>query len=333
MKYVIIGSGASGISAAKTIKQLDPSCDITIINKEHELPYKRFLLTEYLLGNIKKDKLFYLSSEYFKNIKIQLRLGQSVKSINTNDKFIKLEHNEVIHYDKLLISTGGIPDVGPTLKPFKKLIHSYYSLQDIMKLEKLLPETDTCIVTGEGVSTLDLLRTLLHYKKKIIYITQKAKVDFNLPQSNFTDTICDLLSKRGVLIYRSDRIINIKKTKQYYIVKTFSNKEISGDIVFASDYYKPKLDFIEGTKIQKKLGILVDLMMKTSVEDIYAAGDCVEIYHPIIADYWINFGWKNATEQGTIAGQNMTGLNINYNVHDTITFNIMGKSLEGRWWE
>ena len=103
--------------------------------------------------------------------------------------------------------------------------------------------------------------------------------------------------------------------------------------MFAWDYYKPNIEIIEGTKIEKKLGILVDQQLRTSVEDIYAAGDCVEIYHPKIRDYWINFGFPNATEQGKIAGRNMAGANEEYQVQETLVFNLMGKKLKARWWE
>ena len=99
------------------------------------------------------------------------------------------------------------------------------------------------------------------------------------------------------------------------------------------DLEKPNVDFIENTRIEKKIGILVDPQLRTSVEDVYAAGDCVEIYHPKIKNYWINFGWPNAAEQGEIAGKNMTGLEEVYQIHETIPFNLMGKAMNARWWD
>ena len=78
---------------------------------------------------------------------------------------------------------------------------------------------------------------------------------------------------------------------------------------------------------------MVDTHLKTSIEDIYAAGDCVEIYNPVIKNYWINFGWINAKKQGEIAAENMLGNNIEYEIKDNIVFNLMGKPLKARWWE
>ncbi|MFV1976902.1 MAG: hypothetical protein ACC651_14230, partial [Candidatus Scalindua sp.] len=62
-------------------------------------------------------------------------------------------------------------------------------------------------------------------------------------------------------------------------------------------------------------------------------GDCVEIYHPGIKGYWINFGLPNALEQGKISGKNMSGQNEEYKIQKAIAFNLMGKSLKARWWK
>jgi len=96
---------------------------------------------------------------------------------------------------------------------------------------------------------------------------------------------------------------------------------------------KPNISCIEGSAIDKKLGILVNVRLETSEENIYAAGDCVEIYHPRIKDYWINFGLPNALEQGKIAGMNMLGRNEEYKIQEAIVFNLMGKTLKARWWK
>ena len=108
---------------------------------------------------------------------------------------------------------------------------------------------------------------------------------------------------------------------------------LTTDIVFAWDYYKPNISCIEDSAIEKKLGILVNTRLETSEEDIYSAGDCVEIYHPSIKGYWINFGLPNALEQGKIAGKNMLGQNEEYKIQEAIAFNLMGKSLKARWWK
>ncbi|MFZ5515062.1 MAG: NAD(P)/FAD-dependent oxidoreductase [Candidatus Zhuqueibacterota bacterium] len=333
MKYLIIGAGIAGVTAAETIRAREAHAEIVVIGDEQYFPYNRFLLTDYLCGKVTDEELFFAPIDFFQQRDIKFRKGEFVKSIQPEAKAVKLFHNEVVEYDKLLIATGGSPAMGPVLSKFQKFIQRYYSLQDVLVLKKRLAGVETCIVSGQRLSTLDLMCGMCNLGKKVTYITKDEKANFPQIGNQLKEGIHEFLLEKGVDIVCEDRVISVAKAGNRYRVDTFQRRELTADIVFAWDYYKPAIDIIEGTNIEKKLGILVDEYLRTSVADIYAAGDCVEVYHPGIKDYWINFGWPNAREQGEIAGKNMTGQRVEYRVHDTIIFNLLGKSLEARWWE
>lgn len=333
MKHVIIGAGVAGITAARTIKELDRDAEVVVIGDELFLPYKRYLLTEFLCNSIKRDELFFFSVEKLKELGIKLRKGEFVKSIEPSEKVIKLHHNEVMHYDKLLIATGGSPGLGLVLRPFKKHIHFYYSLYDTLVLKEKLPEIQKCIIFGDGVSCLDLICVLHNLGKQVTYITKGERATFALEEVDFEGDLHEFLKKKGIKIVTEDQIVSIEESDHGYKVETIQQKMLTTDIVFAWDYYKPNISCIEGSAIEKKLGILVNTRLETSEKDIYAAGDCIEIYHPSIKGYWINFGLPNALEQGVIAGKNMSGQNEEYKIQEAIAFNLMGKSLKARWWK
>jgi len=333
MKHVIIGAGVAGITAAKTIKELDRDAEVVVIGDELFLPYKRYQLTEFLSNSIKRDELLFFSLEKLNELGIKLRKGEYVKSIDPSEKVIKLHHNEVMHYDKLLIATGGSPGLGLVLRPYKKHIHLYYSLYDTLILKEKLPEIRKCIVSGDGVSCLDLISVLHNLGKQVTYITKGERATFALDENDFEGDLNEFLEVKGVEIITEDQIVSIEESDHGYKVETVQQKMLTTDIVFAWDYYKPNISFIEGSAIEKKLGILVNTRLETSEKDIYAAGDCVEIYHPSIKGYWINFGLPNALEQGKIAGKNMSGQNEEYKIQEAIAFNLMGKSLKARWWK
>ena len=333
MKHVIIGAGVAGITAAKTIKEIDKDAEVVVIGDELFLPYKRCQLTEFLSNSIKREELLFFSVEKLKELGIKLRKGEFVKSIDTSEKVIKLHHNEVMHYDKLLIATGGRPGLGLVLRPYKKYIHFYYSLYDTLVLKEELPEIRKCIVFGDGVSCLDLISVLHNLGKQVTYITKGERATFALDQNDFEGELHEFLEEKGIEIITEDQIVSIEESDHGYKVETIQQKMLTTDIVFAWDYYKPNISCIEGSAIEKKLGIIVNTRLETSEKDVYSAGDCVEIYHPSIKGYWINFGLPNALEQGRVAGMNMSGKNEEYKIQDAIAFNLMGKSLKARWWK
>jgi nitrite reductase (NADH) large subunit len=333
MKHVIIGAGAAGISAAKTIKGLDSNAEVVVIGDEGIFPYKRSLLTEFMCGSIKKDELIYITTESLKELGIKLRKGEYVKAVLPSEKSIKLFHNEIVNYDKLLIATGGRPGLGLVLRPYKKQIQRYCSLKDIIVLKQKLPDIQKCVVSGDGVSSLDLICGLHNLGKQVTYIAKGDRADFALKDSEIYDELHGFLEEKGVEVLTNDQIVSIEKSNDHFMVETLNHGELMTDIVFARDCYSPNVSCVEGSGIKKKSGILVNEQLETSEEDIYAAGDCVEIYHPCIKNYWINFGWPNALDQGKVAGKNMLGQEEKYDLQETTVFNLMGKSLKARWWK
>ncbi len=333
MRHVIIGAGIAGVTAAVTIKKYDKDAEVVLIGDERFFPYKRYLLTDFMNNSVKDENIFYTSEEFFAEHGIRFRKGERVKQISSQRKAIKFHHNEVLSYDKLLIATGGRPTLGPSLQPFQRYIQSYYTLQDVLLLKERLQTADVCIVSGEGLSTLDLIRGLRSLGKKVIYIVKEAEVNFPLIKTEFKEGIHEFLANKGVEIIVNDKIVAIEEKEAQFHVHTLNKLTIAADVVFAWEKYQPNLNCTRGCNIEKKEGILVDQRLRTSVEDIYAAGDCVEIYHPGIKDYWINFGWPNATQQGEVAGKNMLGMSVEYEIKETIPFNLFGKPLKARWWE
>ena len=333
MKYVIIGAGAAGVNAAEILRKRDNKGEIVVIGEEKFFPYNRYRLTDFFCDAIGQDDLFYTSTEFFREIGATFRKGQSVKAIKPEEKCIKLSHNEVVNYDKLLIATGGVPSLGPVLKPYAGHIQRYYSLQDICVLKKKLPQIRSCIVFGQGLSSLDLMCGLHKLKKEVTYIIRGSKPQWPILDAGLIDEMFEFLKEKGIKIISDDRVTAIEAVEQGCRVLTLKQRELTADVVFAWDNYVPNISLVSGTGIEKKSGILVNEYLETSVTDIYAAGDCAEIYHPGRKTYWVNFGWPNALEQGEVAAVNMTGQKKPYQVHEILDFSLMGKQLKARWWE
>lgn len=333
MKYVIIGAGAAGVNAAEIIKKNDPAGNVVIIGAEKYFPYNRYLLTDFLCDRVQIENLFYASADSLKMAGIEFRKGEYVKEIDPGKKSIKLVHNEIMHYDKLLIAAGASPWLGKVVRPFQKFIQRYCSLQDVCLLKQALPGIRDCIVSGPGLSSLDLICGLYKSGKKITFIIDGIRPDWPLPDKKLAGELYQIILDKGIEIVPEDRITAIEKPDDRCLVSTLKQRKLSADIVFCWDDYVPNVSFLKGTGIRKKTGILVNEYLETNLPDIYAAGDCVEIYHPGCKCYRTDYGWPNALEQGEAAAWNMTGQHKAYRVHDSLELNLAGKPLKARWWK
>ncbi len=333
MRHVIVGTGAAGSTAARTIKQYQPEADVILVGEERFPPYNRYLLTDYLCGTVGDEELFHAFDAPLEDLGIKLRKGEAVDRVYPDKKEIRLEHGEVLAYDRLLIATGRRMGVMDTLRPFQKHIRSHYTLEDFLLLKADLPKINQVVASGQAVSTLSLILAMLQLGKKVSYVIRGPRVDIPILPPDIGAGLDDAMVAKGVDIVREDRIVGVQPAGEAYRVETYQGRDLSCDVVFAADTYRPNLKCVQGTGMEMSKGILVDLELHTSLEDIYAAGDCVEIYHPALKNYWINFGWPNAVQQGRVAGANMTGRHETYQISETIAFDILGKPFKARWWD
>jgi nitrite reductase (NADH) large subunit len=332
MRHVIVGAGAAGMAAARAIRKLDDRAEIVVVSDEPFPPYRRYLLTEYLCRVIGDDGILQCGEDLLRELDIKLRKGERVTRIHPEQKAVRLEHDQLLSYDRLLIATGRCPNLGPVLQSFRKCIQTYYTMEDAKILQKCLQGVQRVVVTGTGVSRLDLIGGLLRLGKSVTYILRGPKVEVPFLDPASESTVDAALVRRGVEIVRCDRIASIAPLARGYRVKTQQGREYEADLVFAAQSHEPNLACAREVGIEAKSGILVDLCMRTTLPDVYAAGDCVEIYHPGLRNYWINFGWPNAVQQGTVAGHNMAGHHEEYRINETLVFNLLGKPVTARWW-
>lgn len=112
-RFVIVGGGPSAISAAETLRQAGFEGEITMVLKEGYLPYDKTALSKNVMGaDIKK--ILFRDEEFLKKYDINVMPNSEVTSINYDKKFVETKNNKHVHYDGLLIASGGkvrIPNV------------------------------------------------------------------------------------------------------------------------------------------------------------------------------------------------------------------------------
>ena len=152
LKFVIIGNGAAGISAAEKLRQLDEDSEITVVSIEDIPVYTKFMLPDYIGGKIARDKLILRDLNYYDKNRIKLMLSERVESIDSNQKVVKLESGSIIEYDKLLIAVGG-NCVVPNIEGLKEI--GYFTLNSVRDADNIIKKAQKgkkAVIIGAGLT-------------------------------------------------------------------------------------------------------------------------------------------------------------------------------------
>lgn len=152
--YVIIGGGPSGLSAAETLRQSGYTGRITILSKEEYLPYDRTILSK-MLFMADANKLKYRSKEFLDSYGIKILTSVEVKEIDTQRSFVQTTGEQHIHYDKLLIATGGSARRPPIEGATARNVHTLRDFSDVKGLKENCLSSKKLVVIGASFIGLE----------------------------------------------------------------------------------------------------------------------------------------------------------------------------------
>ncbi len=317
MRYLIIGNSAAGIFAAETIRGLDPNGKITMISKEDCLPYSR-CLTSYFLGKeIPEDGMIIRSRNFYSETGIDF-IGRNVERVDPESKCVLLDSGENVSYDKLLIATGASPFSPPLEGSDMEGVFQLRTSADAKAMAEFAPKVKTAVVMGAGLVGLKGAHGLHELGIKVIIVGSAPYLMRYSTDPESSEILIRLLEKDGYRILlntKAERILGERNSEGRMSVSSVvlnSGEHISCQMVLKAIGVRPNVQLVAGSKVFVNKGIVVDEEMETYVKDIYAAGDVAEADDFLHGGKSVSSLWPTATEQGIIAGCNMTGVKRTY---------------------
>ena len=331
--YVIIGNGPAGNHAADTLRANDGEARITILSQESVLYYYKHKLTEYIKGKTGEKELTVRPSHVYKDKRIRLRLGQEVERIDPLENRLYLKHMEVMSYTKLIIASGASPRILPSVSNFGKYLALLSSYTDVLNQLPEIRKNKRFLVLGGDLISFKFIRMLKDMGKEVdCLLYADAFWPFNLTPE-MADAASESLRKSGVRVLSEDGLKTVKQTDQGLDVMTEKGHGAIYDSIYAFLGMMPNISFVLGSGIDTDRGILVDDHLKTNFDNVYAAGDCAQIYNTDIKSYWLSVGWKNASVQGEVAAMNFLGAGHVINPSPKKILNVEGFTVDTSWWE
>jgi len=330
--YVVIGSGPAGTQAGLTLREHAPSARITVITKSRESGYAPYLLPSFITGRIKEEDLYITSYDTYKEHGIKLRCCQKVVDLDPSAKQIILSHKEVISFDGLIIAVGAKPRIPEKLAVYEDLMFTLRDLAEARAWRELLPEVDSVLLIGGDLISLAVAKALIPLRKEIYFmLNEDAFWPLRCNEEMFAH-VGDVLAGKGVKVLKSRTVESLSRLADGTYEVQMDGGVLLVGMVGAFFGLAPDVRFLARSGLKIDRGILVDEHLHTGYDNIYATGDCAQIYHPELRDYWISVGHQNARKLGHIAALNLAGADKRVEAKRESIFAVQGINVNTSWW-
>lgn len=308
-RYVIIGNGIAGTTAADTLRKNDPNCSIHLLTNEPYPLYNRVSLPRFLQGVLTEQKVMIRDFAWHEQRNIQLITETMVTDVNTDERVVVTNKGQVLPYDALLVATGGwanplrVPGAEGTSH-----IYNFVTLDDTKTIIARMLESRTALAYGGSFISYELCDGFAVRKLDTTWLMRGPywlRISLDPEGGEVVDNIA---KKFGVHVIHGDEIESVVPQNGVpSYVKTKKGLQIQTDMLGVGLGITLNTTILAHTPVEVRSGVVVNEYMETNVPGVYAAGDVAEFYDPTIDRHHTMGTWDNAMAHGRIAGINMAG--------------------------
>lgn len=306
-RFVIIGDGIAGATAAETLRANDADASIVQLTTEGEALYNRVQIKDYAKGQKEEAKCRIHDMKWYEQRSIDLRLFTTVTLVDDRHNTVICEDGTRLEYDSLLVASGGLPRPYPVPNGQADNVHTFWTFADARRIREAAQRSKEAVAIGAGLLGIDLA---------VIFAKNGCKVDYIMRGNRWWR---EGLNKDGSTIVEGYlRDIGVEcvfgETPTHFTVDeknlvngvvTDKGKTYPVQVVGAAIGLNMNLRAVAPSNVKTGEGILCNEYLQTSVPNVYTAGDCAQYFDPILNRVNINGSWASAKRQGEVAALNM----------------------------
>ncbi|MFI5911359.1 NAD(P)/FAD-dependent oxidoreductase [Dactylosporangium sp. NPDC051541] len=312
--FVIVGASLTGAKAAETLRAEGFTGKIVLIGEETERPYERPPLSkDHLHGKEgAREKAFVHEPGWYTANDVDLRLATRATHLDVANKFVTLDGVEELHYDKLLLATGSrvrTLDVPGASLPGVRYLRT---LDESDALLSHLKTAANVVIVGAGWIGLETAAAARHHGANVTVVELAALPLQRVLGDEVASVYADLHRAHGVEFRFGTSVASFRGTTALEAVVINNGPEIPADLVVVGVGIQPNTELAVDGGLSVDNGILVDASLRTSAPDIYAAGDVVNLDHPLLGSRIRVEHWANALNGGKAAARALLGAEVTY---------------------
>lgn len=334
-RYVIVGAGPAGVIAAETLRKVDAEGDIVLLGGEPEPPYSRMAIPYYLSGGIGEAGTYLRKAQdHYDELGIEVR-RDTVSKLDTGANSVILGDGSALPYEQLLLATGASPVRPPISGLDLSGVHHCWTLEDARNIAKLADRGASVVLMGAGFIGCIILESLLARDVKLTVVEMEGRMLPRMMDETGGEMIKRWCETKGVNVLTSTKVTEVRAAggKELQVVLD-SGQPIAAALVVVATGVKANAELAMEADIKIDQGVVVDEHLRSSVPNVYAAGDVAQ------APDLSSGGWSvlaiqpTAADHGRVAALNMAGIetaykgNLPMNVLDTA--GLISVSF-GRW--
>lgn len=322
MRYMVVGAGPAGVIAAETLRVRDPAGSVTLVAGEADPPYARMAIPYVLTGKIAEAATHIRGGrKHFAARGIALVQGRA-SGLSMQGKAVVLDDGKTLPFDRLLVATGASP-IRPKVEGLDGPgVHHCWTLADARAIAARAKPGAEVVLIGAGFIACIILESLVARRVKLTVVEMADRMLPRMMDEAGGDLIKRWCEAKGVRVLTGARVTGVERKGKDGKMSVALDRggPVAADLVVVAAGVKANVDFLAHSGIRIGDGVVVDDRLKSSLDGVYAAGDCAE--GPDFHGGWsVHAIQPTATEHGRIAAVNMAGGDSRY--HGSVVMNVL----------
>jgi len=311
---VIVGASLAGARAAETLRGEGFDGPVTLIGSEDETPYERPPLSkDYLMGKHGRDKLYVQSREWYGEHNVDLRLATIVTEVDPSAHEIVLNDGSRLGYSRLLLTTGSSPRRVPIPGADLEGVMYLREVQDSDRIRAAFERASRVAVIGAGWIGLETAAAARTAGDEVTVLEMAELPLLRVLGREVAEVFAKLHTDNGVNLRTGVQVAEITGSGGAVNgVRLSDGTQVDADVVIVGVGITPNTALASAAGLRVDNGVVTDAQLRTSDQDVFAAGDVANAFHPLIGKHIRVEHWANARHQPVAAAKAMLGQDVSY---------------------
>jgi 3-phenylpropionate/trans-cinnamate dioxygenase ferredoxin reductase subunit len=311
--FVIVGGGLAGAKAAETLRTEGFDGRVVLIEADAERPYERPPLSkDLLLGKSEREKAFVHPADWYTEHNVDLALQREVAGVDAAAREVVFADGQRLGYDKLLLTTGSSPRRLDVPGADKSGVLYLRKLADSDRIAAALKPGANIVIIGAGWIGLEIAAAARHHGANVTVVETLRLPLHRVLGDEVARIFANLHRANGVVFHFGAQVRELTGDDRVRAVVLADGTELPADAVVVGVGITPNVELAQAAGLDVDNGVVTDAALRTSNQDVFAAGDVANFYHPVLGQRIRVEHWSAALNGGPAAARSMLGQDVSY---------------------